>query len=55
MLSGHSSPISPHKMLHLVWTQAHVLAGYDQQDAHEFFITYLGNYYLSMYTSLLPI
>lgn len=41
MLSGHPSPISPHKMLHLVWTQAHVLAGYDQQDAHEFFITYL--------------
>ncbi|KAL5259382.1 hypothetical protein ACHWQZ_G009736 [Mnemiopsis leidyi] len=41
MLSGQKSPISPHKMLHLVWTQARVLAGYDQQDAHEFFITYL--------------
>ena len=44
MLSGQKSPISPHKMLHLVWTQARVLAGYDQQDAHEFFITYLGKY-----------
>ncbi|XP_022902444.1 ubiquitin carboxyl-terminal hydrolase 22 [Onthophagus taurus] len=39
--SGMTTPISLHKMLHLIWTQATHLAGYEQQDAHEFFIAML--------------
>ena len=31
----------PVKLLHLVWTHAKHLAGYEQQDAHEFFISTL--------------
>jgi ubiquitin carboxyl-terminal hydrolase 22/27/51 len=36
--SGKSSPHVPYKLLHLIWTQARQLAGYEQQDAHEFLI-----------------
>lgn len=36
--SGESSPHVPFKLLHLVWTHARHLAGYEQQDAHEFLI-----------------
>ena len=36
--SGKSSPHVPFKLLHLVWTHARHLAGYEQQDAHEFLI-----------------
>ena len=39
--SGSSSPHIPFKLLHLVWTHARHLAGYEQQDAHEFFISAL--------------
>lgn len=39
--SGQMSPFSPHKLLHMIWTHAHHLAGYEQQDAHEFFIAVL--------------
>lgn len=39
--SGDMNPISPHKLLHMIWTHAHHLAGYEQQDAHEFFIAVL--------------
>jgi len=39
--SGESTPFSPHKLLHMIWTHAHHLAGYEQQDAHEFFIALL--------------
>ncbi len=39
--SGKSSPHIPYKLLHLVWTHARHLAGYEQQDAHEFFIATL--------------
>ena len=39
--SGESSPYIPFKLLHLVWTHARHLAGYEQQDAHEFFIAVL--------------
>lgn len=35
---GKSSPHVPYKLLHLVWTHARHLAGYEQQDAHEFLI-----------------
>ncbi|XP_066291347.1 ubiquitin carboxyl-terminal hydrolase 22-like isoform X1 [Branchiostoma lanceolatum] len=39
--SGCRSPHVPFKLLHLVWTHARHLAGYEQQDAHEFFIAAL--------------
>lgn len=39
--SGKSAPHIPLKLLHLVWTHARHLAGYEQQDAHEFFIATL--------------
>jgi len=39
--SGKSTPHIPLKLLHLVWTHARHLAGYEQQDAHEFFIATL--------------
>lgn len=39
--SGISCPYIPFKLLHLVWTHARHLAGYEQQDAHEFFIAVL--------------
>jgi len=39
--SGDGSPLSLHKLLHMIWTHAHHLAGYEQQDAHEFFIAVL--------------
>ncbi|XP_054160267.1 ubiquitin carboxyl-terminal hydrolase 22-like [Oppia nitens] len=39
--SGKSAPHIPFRLLHLVWTHARHLAGYEQQDAHEFFIATL--------------
>lgn len=39
--SGHRSPHIPFRLLHLVWTHARHLAGYEQQDAHEFLIAAL--------------
>jgi ubiquitin carboxyl-terminal hydrolase 22/27/51 len=39
--SGDGSPLSLHKLLYMIWTHAHHLAGYEQQDAHEFFIATL--------------
>ncbi|CAJ1081188.1 ubiquitin carboxyl-terminal hydrolase 22-like [Xyrichtys novacula] len=39
--SGHQSPHIPFRLLHLVWTHARHLAGYEQQDAHEFLIAAL--------------
>lgn len=39
--SGEKQPYIPSKMLHLVWTHAKQLAGYEQKDAHEFFISAL--------------
>uniref|UniRef100_A0A915DVN6 ubiquitinyl hydrolase 1 n=1 Tax=Ditylenchus dipsaci TaxID=166011 RepID=A0A915DVN6_9BILA len=38
---GEVVPYVPHKMLHLVWTHAEHLAGYEQHDAHEFLISAL--------------
>lgn len=39
--SGAKSPLVPHVLLHMTWQHAHHLAGYEQQDAHEFFIATL--------------
>ncbi|RVE55648.1 hypothetical protein OJAV_G00234070 [Oryzias javanicus] len=39
--SGRRSPHVPFRLLHLVWTHARHLAGYEQQDAHEFLIAAL--------------
>lgn len=39
--SGKSTPHIPLKLLHLVWTHATNLAGYEQQDAHEFLMATL--------------
>ncbi|RWS27194.1 ubiquitin carboxyl-terminal hydrolase 22-like protein [Leptotrombidium deliense] len=39
--SGKSTPHIPYRLLHLVWTHARHLAGYEQQDAHEFLIATL--------------
>jgi len=39
--SGAKTPLVPHVLLHMTWTHSHHLAGYEQQDAHEFFIATL--------------
>ena len=39
--SGNKAPLTLHKLLHLIWTHVKHLAGYEQQDAHEFFIATL--------------
>lgn len=39
--NGTRGPLSLHRLLHLIWTHARHLAGYEQQDAHEFFIATL--------------
>ena len=44
--SGEIKPYSPHHLLHSVWTHAHHLAGYEQQDAHEFFIAFLNGMHM---------
>ena len=41
LYGGERKPLIPFRMLHLVWTHARHLAGYEQQDAHEFFIATL--------------
>lgn len=38
---GEVVPYVPNRMLHLVWTHAEHLAGYEQHDAHEFLISAL--------------
>lgn len=39
--TGDKTPLVLNEFLHLIWTQARHLAGYEQQDAHEFFIATL--------------
>ncbi|XP_077921281.1 ubiquitin carboxyl-terminal hydrolase 51 [Halichoerus grypus] len=41
MYSGSRTPHIPYKLLHLIWIHAEHLAGYRQQDAHEFLIAIL--------------
>eukprot|EP01135_Chromosphaera_perkinsii_P007542 Nk52_evm26s913 gene=Nk52_evmTU26s913 len=46
VFSGHHKSYSPAQFLHSVWTHAHHLSGYEQQDAHEFFIACLDGMHL---------
>ncbi|XP_066995037.2 ubiquitin carboxyl-terminal hydrolase 22-like [Anabrus simplex] len=39
--SGKKEPLALHRLLHLIWTQAHHLASHKQHDAHELFIAML--------------
>ncbi|KAJ8897939.1 hypothetical protein PR048_003297 [Dryococelus australis] len=39
--SGNTAPLTLDRLLHLIWTHACHLAGYEQQDAHEFFMATL--------------
>ncbi|XP_062507983.1 ubiquitin carboxyl-terminal hydrolase 22-like isoform X2 [Corticium candelabrum] len=39
--NGECSPYIPYRFLHLVWQNARHLAGYEQQDAHEFLMAAL--------------
>jgi ubiquitin carboxyl-terminal hydrolase 22/27/51 len=39
--AGQSSPYAPHQLLHAIWRSSKHLAGYEQQDAHEFLISTL--------------
>ncbi|KAM8895663.1 LOW QUALITY PROTEIN: ubiquitin carboxyl-terminal hydrolase 51 [Lycaon pictus] len=41
MCSGSRTPHIPYKLLHLIWIHAEHLAGYRQQDTHEFLIAIL--------------
>ena len=47
MFSGDAEPFVPHHFLFAVWSFADRLAGYEQQDAHEFFITVLDGIHTS--------
>lgn len=38
---GARGPLALHHLLHLIWTNAKSLAGYEQKDAHEFFLATL--------------
>ncbi|KNC48743.1 ubiquitin carboxyl-terminal hydrolase [Thecamonas trahens ATCC 50062] len=40
-LSGSSLPMNPSEFLHSIWVHSKYLAGYEQQDAHEFLISVL--------------
>ncbi|XP_075260277.1 ubiquitin carboxyl-terminal hydrolase 22-like isoform X2 [Convolutriloba macropyga] len=40
--SGAKDPFVPLRLLHLIWNNSSHLAGYEQQDAHEFLISALG-------------
>ena len=35
---GSKTPMSLHELLHTMWANANHVSGYDQQDAHEFFM-----------------
>nr|CAD1825809.1 unnamed protein product [Ananas comosus var. bracteatus] len=48
VFSGDRSPYSPAKFLHSWWQQASNLANYEQQDAHEFFISILDRIHENM-------
>ena len=41
IFSGIRSPYTPHQFLYSVWKYANYFAGYEQQDAHEFYISAL--------------
>ena len=41
IFSGTRTPYTPHQFLYSVWKYANYFAGYEQQDAHEFYISAL--------------
>lgn len=41
LYGGERTALAPTRLLHLIWTSAKHLAGYEQQDAHEFFMAIL--------------
>jgi len=41
--SGKQLPFSPHSFLHAMWANSDCVAGYEQQDAHEFLIAALSS------------
>lgn len=43
--SGKHAPFSPHSFLHAMWSSCEYLAGYEQQDAHEFMVVALTGIY----------
>lgn len=45
-LNGDSKPVVPNKFLYSSWISIRNLAGYEQQDAHEFFIALLNTLHL---------
>lgn len=47
--SGNKKPFNPHCLLYAIWNSAGHLAGYHQQDAHEFFMATLDS--ISMMTN----
>ena len=51
--SGVKTPLVPHVLLHMTWQHAHHLAGYEQQDAHEFFIATLDLLHRFVLTTIL--
>ena len=51
--SGTSSAFSPNSFLHTMWCSSDRFAGYDQQDAHEFFIAALAAIHVGL-SSLQP-
>lgn len=48
MFSGDETPYSPHAFLYTIWTQFEHLAGYRQQDAHEFLVALLDGLHASL-------
>lgn len=51
--SGDTKPLSLHRMLNLIWNQCSQMAGYEQKDAHEFFIATLDLLHDSFASTLL--
>ncbi|OAF68036.1 hypothetical protein A3Q56_04230 [Intoshia linei] len=43
IVSNDLTPVSPHKILHLLWTLSSNMTGYKQQDAHECFMLMLNS------------
>lgn len=39
IFDGQTAPVAPHRMLEALWRYSRDLAGYEQQDAHELFVT----------------
>lgn len=44
IFSGETKPFNPHCFLYAIWNHAGHLAGYHQQDAHEFLMATLNSF-----------